>query len=193
MLVAMWGVWLAISHPPVPTPTALSRGIRIAPQRRHFLGANKYRAIRQVFKLSRHRPVCQVSSQVALTSKLPLSICSARNPAKMGGEFPLGHLSLSTSGPLECALRGTVLLNHPYFNKGSAFTKEERQDFGLSGLLPPNIQTLEQQVQRAYQQYSTRQDDLAKNTFLSSMKEQNEVLFFKVRRFSAWCGGVTVL
>lgn len=116
----------------------------------------------------------------------------------MGGqdperEFPFGHLPLSTSGPLECALRGTVLLNHPYFNKGSAFTKEERQDFGLSGLLPPNIQTLEQQVQRAYQQYSTRQDDLAKNTFLSSMKEQNEVLFFKVRRFSAWCGGVTVL
>jgi len=75
------------------------------------------------------------------------------------------------------------LLNHPYFNKGSAFTQQERHDFGLSGLLPSNVQTLEQQVQRAYQQYSSRQDDLAKNTFLSSMKEQNEVLFFKVRRF----------
>ncbi|KAK0745690.1 hypothetical protein B0T18DRAFT_437902 [Schizothecium vesticola] len=96
------------------------------------------------------------------------------------GESTFGHLPLSTSGPLECALRGTVLLNHPYFNKGSAFTKQERHDFGLSGLLPPNVQTLEQQVQRAYQQYSSRQDDLAKNTFLSSMKEQNEVLFFKL-------------
>ncbi|KAK1834428.1 putative mitochondrial NAD-dependent malic enzyme precursor [Podospora conica] len=95
-------------------------------------------------------------------------------------ESTFGHLPLSTSGPLECALRGTVLLNHPYFNKGSAFTKQERHDFGLSGLLPPNVQTLEQQVQRAYQQYSSRQDDLAKNTFLSSMKEQNEVLFFKL-------------
>jgi malate dehydrogenase (oxaloacetate-decarboxylating) len=92
-----------------------------------------------------------------------------------------GHLPLSTSGPLECALKGTVLLNHPYFNKGSAFTKEERRDFELSGLLPPSIQTLEQQVQRAYEQYSQRSDDLAKNTFLTSMKEQNEVLYFKVR------------
>jgi malate dehydrogenase (oxaloacetate-decarboxylating) len=77
-------------------------------------------------------------------------------------------------------LKGTPLLNHPYFNKGSAFTKEERKQFELTGLLPPSIQTLEQQVQRAYQQYSTRHDDLAKNTFLSSMKEQNEVLYFKV-------------
>ncbi|KAG7293668.1 hypothetical protein NEMBOFW57_003723 [Staphylotrichum longicolle] len=91
-----------------------------------------------------------------------------------------GHLPLSTSGPLECALKGTVLLNHPYFNKGSAFTREERRDFELSGLLPPSIQTLDQQVQRAYEQYSERPDDLAKNTFLTSMKEQNEVLYFKL-------------
>ena len=91
-----------------------------------------------------------------------------------------GKLPLSTSGPLECAIKGTVLLNHPYFNKGSAFTKEERRDFDLAGLLPQSIQTLEQQAARAYQQYSTRADDLAKNTFLTSMKEQNEVLYFKV-------------
>lgn len=93
-----------------------------------------------------------------------------------------GKLQLSTSGSLECALRGTLLLNHSFFNKGSAFTKEERRDFGLSGLLPQGIQTLEQQVQRAYQQYKSRSDDLAKNTFLSSLKEQNEVLFFRVSR-----------
>ncbi|KAJ9151630.1 Malic enzyme [Coniochaeta hoffmannii] len=91
-----------------------------------------------------------------------------------------GHLPLATSGPIECALKGTPLLNHPYFNKGSAFTKEERETFELTGLLPPSVQTLEQQVQRAYQQYSTRPDDLAKNTFLSSMKEQNEVLYYKL-------------
>jgi len=91
-----------------------------------------------------------------------------------------GHLPLSARGPLECSLKGTVLLSHPYFNKGSAFTKEERRDFELSGLLPQAIQTLEQQVNRAYEQYSSRHDDLAKNTFLTSMKEQNEVLYFKV-------------
>lgn len=91
-----------------------------------------------------------------------------------------GHLPLSTSGPLECALKGTTLLNHPFFNKGSAFTKEERDIFQLSGLLPQAVQTLDQQVQRAYQQYSSQPDDLAKNTFMSSMKEQNEVLFFRL-------------
>ena len=78
-------------------------------------------------------------------------------------------------------MKGTVLLNHPYFNKGSAFSREERRDFQLSGLLPQSVQTLEQQVQRAYQQYIGRSDDLAKNTFLSSMREQNSVLFYKVR------------
>lgn len=101
----------------------------------------------------------------------------------MGGDekkSKFGHLPLATSGPLECALKGTALLNNPYFNKGSAFTKEERLTFELYGLLPQSIQTLEQQVERAYQQYSTRQDDLAKNTFLTSMKEQNVVLYFKV-------------
>jgi malate dehydrogenase (oxaloacetate-decarboxylating) len=91
-----------------------------------------------------------------------------------------GHLPLATSGPLECALKGTVLLNHSYFNKGSAFSKEERREFELSGLLPQNIQSLEQQVQRAYDQYRSQPNDLAKNTFLTSMKDQNDVLFFKV-------------
>lgn len=90
-----------------------------------------------------------------------------------------GHLPLSTKGPLECALKGTVLLTHPFFNKGSAFTKEERRDFELAGLLPQGIQTLDQQADRAYEQYSSRGDDLAKNTFLTSMKEQNHVLYFK--------------
>jgi malate dehydrogenase (oxaloacetate-decarboxylating) len=102
-------------------------------------------------------------------------------PVQDTQQSKFGHLPLSTSGPLECALKGTVLLNHPYFNKGSAFTPDERRDFELSGLLPPSVQTLEQQVQRAYEQYSAQPDDLAKNTFLTSMKEQNEVLYFKVR------------
>ncbi len=104
-----------------------------------------------------------------------------RAHSTMAGKHKFSQLPLHTSGPLECALKGTVLLQHPYFNKGSAFTAQEREDFELTGLLPPGIQTLEQQIHRAYQQYSTRPDDLAKNTFLTSMKEQNEVLYFKVR------------
>ncbi|KAI8955613.1 malic enzyme [Xylaria longipes] len=90
------------------------------------------------------------------------------------------HLPLSTRGPIECAVNGTVLLNTPYFNRGSAHTAEERAEFNLTGLLPQSVQTLEQQVKRAYEQYSTRPDDLAKNTFLTSLKEQNAVLYFKL-------------
>ncbi|KAH6662571.1 hypothetical protein B0J14DRAFT_570933 [Halenospora varia] len=91
-----------------------------------------------------------------------------------------GNLPLGTSGPLDCALMGTALLNTPYLNKGAGFTAEERETFKLTGLLPVDIQTLDRQVKRAYQQYSSRRDDLAKNTFMTSLKEQNEVLYFKL-------------
>ncbi|KAF2465335.1 malic-domain-containing protein [Lindgomyces ingoldianus] len=91
-----------------------------------------------------------------------------------------GNLPLSTSGAQETSLTGNALLRTPYFNKGSGFTREERKTFKLHGLLPPNIQTLEEQVQRAYEQYSSRPNDLAKNTFMTSMMEQNEVLFYRL-------------
>ena len=109
------------------------------------------------------------------------------------------HLPLSVSGPIDCALtvslqlhslaitqsltrkiQGSSLLQTPYLNKGSAFTSEERATFKLYGLLPPNVQTLEEQIARAYQQYSSRPNALAKNTFMTSVKEQNAVLFYKV-------------
>jgi malate dehydrogenase (oxaloacetate-decarboxylating) len=77
--------------------------------------------------------------------------------------------------------QGTALLKTPYFNKGTAFTKEERHTFKLHGLLPSNVQTLDEQVQRAYDQYQSRSDDLAKNTFMTSLKEQNEILYYKAR------------
>ncbi|KAI4121442.1 MAG: hypothetical protein LQ338_006363 [Usnochroma carphineum] len=90
------------------------------------------------------------------------------------------HLPLSTSGPEPCALTGSALLQSSYHNKGSAFPAEEREVFKLYGLLPPNVQTLDEQVQRAYQQYSSRTGALAKNTFMTSMKEQNQVLYYKL-------------
>lgn len=95
-----------------------------------------------------------------------------------------GHLPLSTSGPQDCALTGSALLNTAYLNKGAGFPAEERKEFKLTGLLPQNVQTLDQQVKRAYEQYSTRKDDLAKNTFMTSLAEQNEVLYFRVSGFS---------
>lgn len=93
-----------------------------------------------------------------------------------------GLLPLSTSGPQDCALRGSALLNTPYFNKGAAFPAEERKQFKLTGLLPQRVSTLEQQTKRAYLQYSSQQDDLAKNTFMTSLAYQNQVLYFRVSR-----------
>ena len=73
-----------------------------------------------------------------------------------------------------------MLLKNPSYSKGSAFPENERREFGLRGLLPSRVQTLEQQVERAYDQYKERSTDVGKNTFMTSLKVQNEVLYYKV-------------
>lgn len=65
-------------------------------------------------------------------------------------------------------------------NKGTGFTAAERKEFKLHGLLPSNVQTLEEQVERAYEQYTSRSSDILKNSFMTSLKEQNEVLYYKL-------------
>lgn len=92
----------------------------------------------------------------------------------------LKKLPLSTSGAQDCALEGTALLATPYLNKGTAFPQEERDTFNLNGLLPSRVNTLDEQVQRAYEQYNTHKTPLGKNTFMTSMKEQNEVLYYRL-------------
>ncbi|KAK1657323.1 malic enzyme [Colletotrichum godetiae] len=101
-------------------------------------------------------------------------------PTKDRKESKFSHLPLSTSGPISCAVTGSALLNTPYLNKGTAFPEDERREFNLTGLLPQSIHSLDQQLHRAYEQYKSRQDDLAKNTFLTSLKEQNEVLYYRL-------------
>lgn len=68
----------------------------------------------------------------------------------------------------------------PLFNKGTAFTVEERNAFGLNGLLPPVVNTLDEQVQRAYRQLNFLKTLLAKNDFCTSMRLQNKVLYYKL-------------
>ncbi|CDO94906.1 unnamed protein product [Kluyveromyces dobzhanskii CBS 2104] len=89
---------------------------------------------------------------------------------------------LSVDGPIECPLEGFQLLNSPLFNKGSAFTSEERKAFGLVGLLPPQVNSLDEQVERAYRQLRYLKTPLAKNDFMTSMRMQNKVLFFEMVR-----------
>ena len=78
------------------------------------------------------------------------------------------------------ALRGNALLNDPHWNKGTGFTKEERKQFSLVGRLPYQVNTLDEQCQRAYDQLSSLDTPLRKNSFLQSLKEQNTVLFYQL-------------
>jgi malate dehydrogenase (oxaloacetate-decarboxylating) len=73
---------------------------------------------------------------------------------------------------------GKDLMSNPVLNKGTAFTEEERTEFGLHGLLPPVVETLEQQSVRAYEAYKRKDDDLEKHIFLRSLQDTNETLFY---------------
>jgi malate dehydrogenase (oxaloacetate-decarboxylating) len=84
------------------------------------------------------------------------------------------------NGYCETKARGLVLLSSPLLNKGTAFTAEERRALGLTGLLPPDISTLEAQVERAYIQYQRLPDALSKNVYLTALHDRNEVLFFRL-------------
>src|SRR5262245_24799038 len=77
-------------------------------------------------------------------------------------------------------LRGRELLRDPHSNRGTAFTLEERAALGIEGLLPAGVQTLEQQSARAYEQYQAQPDSLAKNEFLASLHDRNEVLYYRL-------------
>ncbi|WP_423797997.1 NAD-dependent malic enzyme [Neobacillus sp. SAB-20_R2A] len=78
------------------------------------------------------------------------------------------------------SLRGKEVLSNPFLNKGTAFTKEEREDLGLDGLLPPRVLTLEEQVKKVYEQYSMRTTNLFKNGVLYDLYNRNVVLFYRL-------------
>ncbi|WP_218309193.1 NAD-dependent malic enzyme [Alteromonas antoniana] len=75
---------------------------------------------------------------------------------------------------------GPSLLETPLLNKGSAFTARERTAFNLTGLLPPRYETVEEQVERAYMQYSTFDDALNKHIYLRAIQDNNETLFYRL-------------
>ncbi len=78
------------------------------------------------------------------------------------------------------SLTGKLLMNTPLLNKGTAFTAEERRAFGLLGKLPARVETLDEQVARAYEQYKRYTVDLSQHIYLYNLHERNEVLFYKL-------------
>lgn len=77
-------------------------------------------------------------------------------------------------------MKAYEILNNPFLNKGTAFTKEERKSLGLEGLLPPVVQTLEQQATQTYELFSRKDSLLQKREFLMRIFSTNRTLFFKV-------------
>src|SRR5690348_2230581 len=81
-------------------------------------------------------------------------------------------------GYLEVAVSDYALMNNPLLNKGIAFTNEERETFGLIGLLPPHVFDLEQQCQRSYITFKDKANDLERFLFLQELQNSNETLFY---------------
>ena len=75
-------------------------------------------------------------------------------------------------------MRGHQILNDPFKNKGTAFTQEERQELGLVGLLPPYVQTLEEQAAQTYAHMHQKANDLEKRLFLMEIFNTNRTLFY---------------
>ena len=75
---------------------------------------------------------------------------------------------------------GPSLLETPLLNKGSAFTARERAAFNLTGLVPPRYETIEEQVERAYMQYSSFDETLNKHIYLRAIQDNNETLFYRL-------------
>ncbi len=76
--------------------------------------------------------------------------------------------------------RGAVLKDDPLLNKGTCFTRTERERLGLLGLLPPAVQTLDEQKSRAYGNYLTAADDVRRYLFLAGLQDRNETLFCRL-------------
>ncbi len=76
--------------------------------------------------------------------------------------------------------RGNDVLRNPMLNRGTAFTTAEREALGLDGLLPSAVSSMDGQVRRTEQQYRGQPDPLAKHVYLASLRDRNEVLFYRL-------------
>lgn len=86
-----------------------------------------------------------------------------------------------TGNPIiETSLSGQLLLDYPLLNKGSAFSEAERREFGLLGLLPAHISTVEEQVLRNYANFKRKENDLERYVFMASLQDRNETLFYRL-------------
>jgi malate dehydrogenase (oxaloacetate-decarboxylating)(NADP+) len=86
---------------------------------------------------------------------------------------------MHTDGTGASASRGAALLEDPILNKGTAFTADERRKFGLEGLLPPAVESLERQVERVMGHLAAKETDLERYIYLIGLADRNETLFYR--------------
>ncbi len=100
-----------------------------------------------------------------------------QHEALVGGDEAAGTASAAGLQPTP---RGVRLLQSPLLNKGTAFTQTERRAFGLDGLLPPVVETLDQQSHRAYAALRAYGTDLGRHIYLRALQDTNEILFYRL-------------
>jgi len=81
---------------------------------------------------------------------------------------------------IEVPFKGHLLVEHPVYNKGSAFTEQEKDQLDLYGILPQQVSTMDLQVDRAYENYSKKTSPIEKYIFLLSLLDRNETLFYRL-------------
>ncbi len=76
-------------------------------------------------------------------------------------------------------VRGSSILGDAFLNKGAAFSREEREDLGIVGLLPDHVSTIDDQLGRVRYQYSLKTTEMGRNIYLNSLMDRNETLFYR--------------
>ena len=87
---------------------------------------------------------------------------------------------MRASNDLAALPTGIALLRDPALNKGSAFTQEERETLGLTGLLPPRVHTIDEQVQRILENLRKQSTDIERYVYLIALQDRNKTLFYRV-------------
>jgi malate dehydrogenase (oxaloacetate-decarboxylating) len=111
--------------------------------------------------------------------------CPAKLTAKVGrpairrrGGIVVNPFSGKEERWIETSLSGYALINHPMLNKGTAFTDEERDAFGLHGLLPPHVGAVEDQIKRRMRALNDLPSGFEQYAFLRELQDTNETLFY---------------
>ena len=88
--------------------------------------------------------------------------------------------SRDTPSTVSVDLTGRALMDSPLLNKGTAFTLKERRELGLLGFLPPQVETIDDQVARCHAAFCSKTTDLEKHIYLRQLQDENETLFYRL-------------